>query len=335
MAPSCLIVIETEIWPELWHQCIKRSIPIFLISARVSPKAYQRYLRVRFFLASVLGGLTFLAANSHQDLERLISLGAPPERSEVLGSPKFDLLIEKAKNNLEALNKGVSFKTIFFNDLIDDNLNNDPDFLVKLNKLFASQVDSRPLILAGSTHQEEEKLIIETIKALSPRQFRLVIAPRHLQRVSEVALLAYKLNLRASLLSEVLDRKDPWAQRDTLIIDRLGLLTALYARCDIAIVGGSFFSGEGHNPIEPALWGRPIIFGPHTSSFEEIAEGLVTAGAALRSSPEGLREALLEFLDTPERAFKATSAGLKFVSNLRPIAPLLAKAVLLRLNKGS
>jgi 3-deoxy-D-manno-octulosonic-acid transferase len=313
LAPRALLVIETEIWPELFYQCHKRSIPVLLLSARLSHRSHRRLSLVKGFISPILEKLSLTATISQADYYRLIDLGVSKAKAAVIGSPKFDGLIDRAQKQLATLSSEYKL------DLSDQN---------NWTKIPLPKPSSQKfLILAGSTHPGEEELILSAISDLPNPGAVLALAPRHLVRVPKILDLIKKRGLHPILFSEsgsIRSNQDS----SVVVIDQIGLLTSLYQQCDLALVGGSFFEGDGHNPLEPAAAGKPIIFGPYMSSFKAEAEDLESLGAAT-AAPKGLlSKAIYNFLSNPTLAFMAGLSGLWYLSQRKTIAPILAQAVL-------
>jgi 3-deoxy-D-manno-octulosonic-acid transferase len=319
LAPRALLVIETEIWPELFFQCHKRSIPVFLLSARLSQRSYQRLSMFQGFINRILKTIALAATISQSDCSRLVDLGVSPDKTVVIGSPKFDRLIALAKERLSNLSQKFNL------DLADQN---------NWAKLDLTPIKSKkPLILAGSTHPGEEELILSKVLALKESTAALALAPRHLERVPQIMELIKAYGLLPLRFSENSSLRGP--ADSVVVIDQIGQLSSLYQECDLAIVGGSFFDGAGHNPLEPVAAGKPVIFGPNMSSFKAEADDLESLGAAWAAPKDILLTAINRCLSQPELAFKAGLIGLNYLAGKRAVAPILAQAVLNFLSEPS
>jgi 3-deoxy-D-manno-octulosonic-acid transferase len=303
VAPKALIVIETELWPELFYQCQARSIPVLLLSARLSQRSHDRLARFKSFIGQTLAIPSLVATISQKDFDLLTDLGLDPKKASVIGSPKFDALIAKAQNALALSGP------------------NPPDLGPEV---FAQS--QKPLILAGSTHPGEEELILSALTTLPNLGAALALAPRHLTRLSEVTAITQSFGLKPVFLSETnVLRPGPG---EVTLVDKMGLLADLYRECDLAIIGGSFFEGAGHNPLEPAAVGKPLIFGPNMSSFKREAEELVTLGVATSSPKAFLNQAISDLLADPNRARALGRKGQKYLAGQKIVAPVLAKLAL-------
>jgi len=175
-------------------------------------------------------------------------------------------------------------------------------------------------ILAASTHKGEEEQILKIIKSLQTKP-NLILAPRHPQRALEVLELSKNMGFSSSLFSQ--NQPTP-----VVVVDGLGYLYDLYPQCNIAIIGGSFLKGAGHNPLEPAAFGRPVIFGPCMSSFKEPAQALVAEGGAVMATIEDLYPLLTDWLENPDKQKNFGLAGKNYLANLEKVAPRLANIIL-------
>jgi 3-deoxy-D-manno-octulosonic-acid transferase len=246
--PRLAIILETELWPTLYHECGKRNVPLVLASARVSPRSVARYrLLVGLFRQALANGIV-IAAQSDGDAERFRSIGANPARTHVTGNIKFDFELPAA--------------------LVADGC-----------KLRAEYAGSRPVWIAGSTHAGEEDMVLDAHARLAAAGLDalLVLVPRHPNRFEDVAS-----NLKRRGLSYVRRSRAPTAEPATqvLLVDTLGELMTFYAAADVAFVGGSLVPVGGHNLLEPAALGLPILAGPNTYNAEDVARLLLEVGAA-------------------------------------------------------
>ncbi|MGY8814198.1 MAG: lipid IV(A) 3-deoxy-D-manno-octulosonic acid transferase [Gammaproteobacteria bacterium] len=259
--PSILIVMETEIWPALYTVCKNNTIPIALINARLSEKSLAGYRLFPKFTKLILSYITVIAAQSEMDATRYISLGARTDKTFITGNLKFDVTIPDS-----AYEEGQSIKLKFGN---------------------------RPILLAASTHDGEEILILNSLLKIKNKvpDILLIIAPRHPHRASKVRKLCEKKLLRTSSYS---NNSKKINNIDVFILDTLGQLTTYYAAADIAFVGGSLVPIGGQNILEPAILSLPIITGKHLSNFQEISSLLLNEEALLIiNNPDALSEAVI------------------------------------------
>jgi len=234
--PKALFLMETELWPNLINRTARRDTPVFLLNARLSDKSASGYARLRDLTESMLKNIQVVASQYRDTAERFHSLGMPKERMVVTGNVKFDLNDQNAS-------------------LPDD-----------LNELKRLQEDGTLIWIAGSTHHPEEEVILDahrSVLAQSPHT-KLILAPRHVKRVQEILMLCESRELRTCLLSDFDQHSD------VIVIDRMGVLFPLYQCASVAFVGGSLQQTGGHNPIEPAFFGLPILMGPNRHNFAEV-----------------------------------------------------------------
>lgn len=246
--PRVLVLMETELWPNLLYACGRRRIPVLLVNARLSERSQRRYARVRSLVAAMLGRVTAAAAQTSDDARRLVALGLRPDAVTITGSLKFDQPIPA-----------------------------DIDALVAARSRDCAA--PRPIWIAASTHAGEESVVIaahQRLLRVLPSAL-LLLAPRHPARVAEVLPLIERVGLSSRQRS----RGEPCtADTNVYVIDTLGELMPFYRLADVAFVGGSLVEVGGHNLLEPAAVGRPVLHGPHVFNFVEISRLLGEAGAA-------------------------------------------------------
>lgn len=248
VGPRLALVMETELWPNLFEACGRQGVPIILVNARMSERSVVGYRRVAELTRATLSKVRAVAAQSRLDADRFISLGVEPSKVTVAGSIKFDTRLPKGLTE-----KAASLRRFLGID--------------------------RPVWIAASTHNNEETMILdafEHVLAVHPSCL-LIIAPRHRERFARVATLCKKRGFNTVRAS---DDKDYDPHTQVFIVDALGDLPMYYAVSDIAFVGGSLVPRGGHNMLEPASLGVPVVMGPHLSNFEEISGWLLGVGAA-------------------------------------------------------
>lgn len=277
LSPRLFISFETELWPVLFDRLSREKVPIVVVNGRISPKAYGRYLWARPFMGRVLSKVDFVCAQSAPDARRFAALGAPKDRIVVTGNLKWD----KAPGD----HRTAQVSRDSFREMIG--LSN-----------------GALLWTAGSTHPGEEKMVLEAYRTLKEecRELRLLIAPRHPQRVPDAEREVHKAgfsSVRRSQLSEPTSHQAGLAD-SVILLDTLGELSAFYRASDIVFVGGSLVPHGGHNLIEPASVSRPIVTGPHLHNFESVAQSLIRAGGlTVVHSQEELTKSLLSMLRNP------------------------------------
>jgi 3-deoxy-D-manno-octulosonic-acid transferase len=250
--PRLVILMESELWLNFLSECEARGVPVIVANGRVSDRSFARSRKFGFFVRRLYGLVTQFAMQSRLDAERAIELGAAAERVAVAGNLKFEI-----------------------GDV------NDSPKIVETAKTFA--LDSAPLVIAGSTTEGEEEMVIAAFEGLRKEnvfgRVRLLIAPRHPGRFDAVAR-----SLKSSRL-RVARRSSPdgdCGAADVILLDTVGELAALYRFASAVFVGGSLVPKGGHNVLEPALYAKPIIVGPHMENFREIATEFLRRGALLQ-----------------------------------------------------
>jgi 3-deoxy-D-manno-octulosonic-acid transferase len=270
LQPRLLVIMETEIWPNLFREAEVRKVPILIANARISPRSFGGYRRFRRLTAAALVRVSHIAAQSRADADRLLALGATEANTSVLGNLKFDLQLP-------------------------------PGLLQEGESLRLGWGAERPVVVAGSSHEGDERPLLEAFGRLLQKfpDALLVVVPRHPERFGKAAQLARDAGLKVARQSESAGCP-PSAQ--CFVVDAMGELLRYYAACDVAFVGGTLAPIGGHNVLEPAALSRPLVFGPHTANVTDIADQLLERGAALRVSDEDeLETALRELFDDPER----------------------------------
>lgn len=269
--PALLILMETELWPNLLHGCARRKIPVVLANARLSARSAAGYGRVAALTRPMLAALTSVAAQTRADGERFLALGLAPEKLHVTGNLKFDLELDAALRE-RALQLRAAWRG-----------------------------GARPIWLAASTHAGEDEIVLAAHRQLLAVQpdALLVLVPRHPERFARVHALCIDQGFRTLRQSA---GQPLAADTQVLLGDTMGELLAFCGAADLVFVGGSLVPVGGHNLIEPAAWAKPVLAGPHLVNFAEVAAGLQAAGG-LRLCADGaaLADALVELFDQPER----------------------------------
>jgi len=276
--PRLAMILETELLPNLYAECGRRGIPLVLASARVSPRSVGKYRRLVSLFRKTLSHGIVIAAQSETDAERFKSIGATPERTHVTGNIKFDF---QPPPGIEA--QGLRWRE--------------------------QNAPGRPIWVAGSTHEGEEAIVLDAHRIVLRRfpDALLVLVPRHPQRFDSVRDLLAKRNGGSANRSS---RKAISPGTSVLLGDTMGELMMFYAASDVSFVAGSLVPIGGHNLLEPASVGRPVLTGPHNFNSEEIAQLLTDAGAAIIvSDTEQLARAISELLDSAERRTVMGAAG--------------------------
>ncbi len=264
--PELAMILETELWPNLYRECGRRGVPLVLASARISPRSVGRYRRLVPLFRETLSHGIVIAAQSESDAGRFRSIGATPERTHVTGNIKFDF---QPPAGIEE--QGRQWRE--------------------------RNAPGRPVWVAGSTHEGEETIVLDAHRRVRERfpDALLVLVPRHPQRFDAVRdLLARRHDCAASRSSGAAISPST----SVVLGDTMGELMMFYAAADLAFVAGSLVPVGGHNVLEPASIGRPVLTGPHNFNGEEIARLLMDAGAAfVVSDTAQLAHAIIELLD--------------------------------------
>ncbi len=298
--PRLVVIVETEIWPNFYASARQQEVPLMLVNGRISDRTFGSYRRFHRLVAGALRCASSIAAQSAEDQRRFLALGAPPERTFVSGNLKFSLQLPS-------------------------------DIDAKGRALRQSWGVDRPVWLAASTREGEEQIVLAAFAGVRRKipNALLVIVPRHPERFEEVAKRVVASGFSLSRHSRPASGLD---SVECYLVDAMGELLGFYAACDLAFVGGSLACTGGHNVLEAAALGKPVLVGPNTHNFAEITAALVAAGGAQRVtdavSLESAVTGLLE--DTPGRQAMG-AAGLALMQReqgalnrtLREIAELL------------
>lgn len=262
--PRAFLVIETELWPNLFRALAGNRVPVLVLNGRISEGSARGYRKISFFMKKVFSYVRVFGMQGRVDADRIRSIGAEETKVSVLGNFKFDIdAAEKAP-------------------------------------LWAEFIRG-PVIVAGSTHKGEEGLILAAFaenRKFFP-QLKLILAPRHPERFEEVAALLNKSGILYVKRTEMNDLQASGVS--VILLDTVGELSSVYGVADIVIIGKSFEGEGGQNPLEPAYWGKPIICGPHMENFPFIEE-FYKEGAAFEVEAAALPQKIKELLGQPEMA---------------------------------
>jgi 3-deoxy-D-manno-octulosonic-acid transferase len=267
-----VVLIETEIWPNMLALCRQREIPTVLANARLSERSARGYGRFKAFAQQTFQDLTVIAAQGQADADRFIRLGAGPERVEVTGSIKFDVRLPASLNEQAEV----------------------------VRRVWGGH---RPVWVAASTHEGEDEQVLDAHAAVLEwlPECLLVLVPRHPERFTKVAALCEKRGFSLVRRSE---RQDCSTETQVFLGDTMGELPIFLGASDVAFVGGSLVNHGGHNVLEAAALGVPVVFGPHMFNFAAISELLLEEGAAVRAqSAHELTDVVARWLaDASERS---------------------------------
>lgn len=280
--PGLFIIAETEIWPNLISYLYNKNIPIFVVNGRISDRSFGGYLAIKFLVRPILNKITFFCVQTQRDAERLIRLGVSGDKIRVTGNMKFDI-----KDYAD-----------FKKTRLPEQARDYTDYRLKLGLS-----SKEKLFIAASTHPGEEEIILGTYKELL-NEFpflRFLIAPRHPERALEIIKLIKKFDFESMRIS-VFNRQTakPRNPQTIFILDAVGQLMSFYAISDIVFVGGSLTKIGGHNILEPASLGKPIIFGPYMFNFKDIADLFLNNNACLSVPNKAeLKQSIKELLNSP------------------------------------
>jgi len=283
--PRVLALVETEIWPELLYQAGQRDVRVAVVNARLSPGSLAKYRRVRGLLRNLLEPISLVLTRSAADAEAFEDLGVAPARIRVSGNVKYDL-----EPNPEPLPWTSQAET---------------------------WAGDRTTTVAGSTLEGEEVLLIDAVNRLSDGWSRifLILAPRHPERFDAVARLLERRGIPFARRSRTAEAP---SQPNVLLLDTIGELARAYGLGAAAFIGGSLVDVGGHNPLEPAVWGVPVVTGPHVHNFQEVYDALIAAGGAVLAHDVAEITTILEgWLDDPASADRVGEAGRRVVETSR------------------
>jgi len=269
LQPRLLILAETEFWPNLLSGCFRRGIPVAVVNARISDRSWPRYRRLRALWKPFLERLSRVLAQSETDAERLKAIGCSLERVTVAGNLKFDV---RAAVEAEA------------------------------TRLLKALAPTLRLVVAGSTLEGEEAVLVEAWPRLleADPQLALILAPRHPERFGAVAALLNRAGIhwvkRSDWRSQPAEAGKPLLPGEIVLLDTIGELASVYSLAAVAFVGGSLIPAGGHNPLEPAQFGVPIVMGPHYANFRAITDDLRAHQALRIAAKETLAVTLINLL---------------------------------------
>jgi 3-deoxy-D-manno-octulosonic-acid transferase len=285
--PCIAVTLETELWPNIFNGCKQRGIPIVVANARMSESSMRGYLRFEKLTRSTLEQVSLIAAQSRADARRLRRMGAPREIISITGSIKFEIKLPASLREAAE----------------------------SLRRDFGSM---RPVWIAASTHDDEEKKVLVAFRELrrSYPDLLLLLVPRHPERFVAVAKISRRDGFKTMLRSEL---QGPVAEdTEVIVADSMGELLKLYTASDVAFVGGSLVPVGGHNVLEACAVGLPVIFGPHMFNFDEISQLTLSRNAGIQvDSNHDLVAAVATYLDDANLRFETGEKGKKLVQQNR------------------
>ncbi len=264
--PDIILMAETELWPSFARYAKRCKKPLLLINGRISDDSFKTYKYFAPFFKHIFNCYTGIYTQSADDREKMIKMGANPDITEIMKNLKFD--IKKSET-------GIDF----------------------------SRGDEK-ILIAGSTHKGEDEIILKIFKNLKESFYnlKLMIAPRHLERVNSIAGLIQNIMPDASF--GLRSKNDDFKNNDIVILDTLGELSRMYSIIDIAFIGGSFNNTGGHNPLEAAVYSKPVISGPSIKNFKDIYSILTKSGAAFVVKTEEELQNCIKTLLADQKAYE-------------------------------
>ncbi|MFZ0482339.1 MAG: 3-deoxy-D-manno-octulosonic acid transferase [Desulfobacterales bacterium] len=273
--PAVVVIVETDIWPNFLFEMKKRQVPVILVNARLSKKSFIGYKRLGLFAKQVFLNFFHICTQSLEDAVRFQELGVPNDRITITGNVKFDGTHQiRGSQETDRLRQSLHIQ------------------------------NARKVFLAGSTHPGEESILLDAFSKIKDHEddLLLIVAPRNPERAGSVSRMFDSAGFSVGLMKE-LNKISSGKRLDVIIIDTIGLLKKLYAIADITFIGGSLVNCGGHNPLEPAAFSKPIIFGHDMSDFADISRMLLDAGGAVRvKDAKDLYNALVLLLENDKSA---------------------------------
>lgn len=300
--PDLFVLMETELWPNLLHRLKQVGAAVTLANGRISDRSFPRYRKLRRFFSPILDSMDLLLMGSELDAERIREMGAPSERIRITGSTKFDAALGDLHPEVDPAVRRV--------------LDLDP---------------SAQVFVAGSIHAGEYEAILDAYTELT-RQFPdliLILVPRHVERTPAILAAMDDRGMKPPFLWSSLDRGERRDGKKVVVVDRTGELFRIYSVASVVFVGGSLAPKGGQNILEPAAWGKTVLFGPSMEDFREARDLLMRVGSGIQISGAGEVAAVVkEILKAPEdwraRAHQGRSAILKHAGSANKSAELLA-----------
>ncbi|MCK9296058.1 MAG: 3-deoxy-D-manno-octulosonic acid transferase [Desulfobulbaceae bacterium] len=280
LRPDLFLLVETDFWPNFLHEIAAENIAALLVNGRISRKSYRKYSFFQAFFLPMFRSFSFLAMQRQEDMEKMVSLGVAADKVKNLGNLKYDAMLPKmGAGHLSRKDLGIAA--------------------------------ARPLLIAGSTHDGEEEILCRVYQELAGRRPDLffIIAPRNIERAAAVVKLA-----RNKGLAVATRRTGSKPDDQLMVLDTMGELAGLYRLADVAFIGGSLVPQGGHNPLEPAVAGIPVLFGRHMEDFADVVEDMLAAGCASQVNGEDeLLQGIAVYLQDAGKRKEKGEAARRFV----------------------
>jgi len=271
MKPRVFITVETELWPALFRSLKQCGSRIIILNGRISMESYRGYSKIKFLMKKLFTSVDFFFMQGEGDAERIIEIGADPQKVGVMGNLKFDIAFDDA------------FALPWLEGI------------------------RGTILLAASTHKGEEEIVLDAYSVIrkTMNELKLILAPRHPERFDEVAEILRKRGLAFVKRSELTnDARQTTLDElpDIILLDTIGELPRVYSKIAIAFIGGSLVPQGGHNILEPAYWGKPMIFGPHMDNFPFAKEFIEKSAASRVTGADDIAGSVTELLSNAEKA---------------------------------
>jgi 3-deoxy-D-manno-octulosonic-acid transferase len=272
LRPKMLVLMESELWPRLIEECAKDGVPVVVANARVSDRSFPRYMRLRRLWRPFLERISLFLAQSEETAERLVNIGAPAERVKVMGNLKYDVRVGGESELTKMLRERLSV--------------------------------GAKVLICGSTLEGEEAMLLEAWRPVVAGESDavMVLAPRHPDRFAAVAGMIAGSGFRLVQASEFRVRTEAVTAGSIFLLDTIGDLASMYGVGTVAFVGGSLVAKGGHNPLEPAQFGVPVVIGPSFENFRGVVDAMLEADAIRIVTPQMLSETLIALMRDREGA---------------------------------
>ncbi len=299
LRPELLVLMESELWPRMLFECERAGVPVAVVNARVSDRSLPRYLALRALWKPLLAKVSLLLAQSEEDAARWVRIGARPDQVSTPGNLKYDVAADAVSPLVTLLRRHLP--------------------------------NEAKVVVCGSTHAGEESLLLDCLAGMRTVQAGtvMVLAPRHPERSGEVEALVNAANLPCTRLSQWRLTPKAISAGTVFLIDTVGELAPVYALAAVAFVGGSLVEQGGHNPLEAAQFGVPVMMGPHYENFRAMVDAMRSADAVVLAKPQTLCDAMQVALEHESgvgargRSFYESQAGAtdRTVQALLPLLP--------------
>lgn len=298
LSPALIVILETELWPNLLFYAHQHNIPAVLVNGRLSPRSFQRYQYFKWFFQAVLRHFSLCLMQSEADAKRILSLGVSPTHVLTAGNLKFDLPAVAPTDAMYTLERVFNFPT------------------------------KSPVIVFASTHKGEEELFITMTDYLRSDfpDIRVILAPRHPERAKSVGIMLTAHGTRYSVRSQLSETSPNPQDVPVILLDSIGELNAVFTLSTLACMGGSFVDSGGHNPLEPINAHIPVIFGPYMANFKSITAQILEAHAGFQASDTTeAAQIIRELLTRPEYYNHIVHNGNKLMDKNRGATQIIAQ----------